>query len=35
MKKEDVPVSAIKSCASSVGNPQTAGLGWRDDKISN
>jgi len=27
MKKEDVPVSAIKSCASSVGNPQTAGLG--------
>jgi hypothetical protein len=31
----NAPVSAIKSCASSVGNPQTAGLGWSDDKISN
>lgn len=30
-----VPVSAIKSRASSVGNPHTAGLGWREDKISN
>jgi len=33
--KMDIPVSAIKMCASSVGNPQTAGLGWIDDKISN
>jgi len=31
----NAPVSAIKSCASSVGNPQAAGLGWSDDKISN
>lgn len=25
--KMDIPVSAIKTCATSVGNPQTAGLG--------
>jgi len=25
--ENDIPVSAIKTCATSVGNPQTAGLG--------
>lgn len=30
-----IPVSAIKIRASSLGNPQTAGVGWREDKMSN
>lgn len=34
-KPMKIPVSAIKQRASSVGNPHTAGLGWREDKISN
>lgn len=30
-----IPVSEMKRRAVSVGNPQTAGVGWREDKISN